>query len=238
MTLDLDTKVGDVVLAWPQAMRYLESQGVDYCCGGHRTLGEACAAAQRNPAEILAGLAGLEAPTPEAPSPESWLKASLTVLMNHLEASHHAYLRAELPRLEALLQKVLCAHGENHPELNQVSGRFQELAADLIPHLMKEEQILFPFIRQMEAGENASACFGTVQSPIRVMEAEHEAVGGMLADLRAFTKAYTVPADGCASFQALYDGLRNLEADTHLHIYLENQLLHPRAVALEAASRR
>ena len=90
----------------------------------------------------------------------------------------------------------------------------------------------------MEAGENASACFGTVQSPIRVMEAEHEAVGGMLADLRAFTKAYTVPADGCASFQALYDGLRNLEADTHLHIYLENQLLHPRAVALEAASRR
>jgi regulator of cell morphogenesis and NO signaling len=238
MTLDLSTKVGDVVLAWPQAMRYLEGQGVDYCCGGHRTLAEACAAAQRNPAEILAGLVGLEAPTPDAPSPESWLKASLTALMDHLETSHHAYLRAELPRLEALLQKVLRAHGENHPELNQVSARFQELAADLVPHLMKEEQILFPFIRQLEAGESGTACFGTVQSPIRVMEAEHEAVGGMLADLRVLTQGYTVPADGCASFQALCDGLRALEADTHLHIYLENQLLHPRAVALEAASRR
>ena len=157
--------------------------------------------------------------------------------MDHLESSHHAYLRAELPRLEALLQKVLRAHGENHPELQEVSARFEELAADLIPHLMKEEQILFPFIRQLEAGASGSACFGTVQSPIRVMEAEHEAVGGMLADLRAFTQGYTVPADGCASFQALCDGLRNLEADTHLHIYLENQLLHPRAVAMEAASR-
>jgi len=237
MTLDLGTKVGDVVLAWPQAMRYLESQGVDYCCGGHRTLREACAAAGLAPEAILTALTALEAPSPGAPSPQSWLETSLTALMDHLESSHHAYLRAELPRLEALLQKVLRAHGENHPELNQVSGRFQELAADLIPHLMKEEQILFPFIRQMEAGASGSACFGTVQSPIRVMEAEHEAVGGMLADLRAQTQGYTVPADGCASFQALYDGLQGLEADTHLHIFLENQLLHPRAVALEAASR-
>ncbi len=237
MTLDLGTKVGDIVLAWPQAMRYLEGQGVDYCCGGHRTLGEACAAAGRAPEAILTGLMALEAPTPDAPSPQAWRSASLTALMDHLESSHHAYLRAELPRLEALLQKVLRAHGENHPELREVSARFEELAADLIPHLMKEEQILFPFIRQLEAGESGSACFSTVQSPIRVMEAEHVAVGGMLADLRAFTQGYTVPADGCASFQALCDGLRNLEADTHLHIYLENQLLHPRAVAMEAASR-
>ena len=238
MTLDLDTKVGDIVLTWPQAMRYLEGQGVDYCCGGHRSLGEACAAAGRPPEAILTGLTALESPAPEAPSPRAWLKASLTALMDHLESSHHAYLRAELPRLEALLQKVLRAHGENHPELQDVSARFEALAADLIPHLMKEEQILFPFIRQLKAGASGSACFGTVQSPIRVMEAEHEAVGGMLADLRALTKGYTVPADGCTSFQALCDGLQTLEADTHLHIYLENQLLHPRAVAMEAASRR
>jgi regulator of cell morphogenesis and NO signaling len=163
------------------------------------------------------------------------MEASLTALLAHIEATHHAYLRRELPRLEGLLEKVLGAHGENHPELDEVFDLFQALASDLMPHLMKEEQILFPFIRQMEAGQEAKACFGTVQSPIRVMESEHEVVGGLLARLRACTSEYTAPADGCATFRALYLGLQELEADIHLHIYLENQILHPRARMMEAA---
>jgi regulator of cell morphogenesis and NO signaling len=235
MTIDLDTKVGDLVLAWPQAMRYLETQGVDYCCGGHRSLREACEVAGKAPADILVGLAAIESPAAGAPSPESWMKASLTQLLAHIEATHHAYLRTELPRLESLLEKVLRAHGENHPELDEVFDLFQALASDLMPHLMKEEQILFPFIRQLEAGRAGEACFATVQSPIRVMEAEHVAVGGMLTQLRACTQEYTTPADGCATFRALYEGFKELEADLHLHIYLENQILHPRAMALEAA---
>ncbi|MDP1831969.1 MAG: iron-sulfur cluster repair di-iron protein [Geothrix sp.] len=234
MTIDLDTKVGDLVLAWPQAMRYLESQGVDYCCGGHRSLREACQVAGCAPQAILAGLAEIEAPAAGAPSPQSWMDASLTDLMAHIESTHHAYLRTELPRLETLLQKVLGAHGENHPELDKVLDLFQALSSDLMPHLMKEEQILYPYIRQMEAGQPAQACFATVQGPIRVMESEHEAVGAMLAGLRAHTNEYTTPADGCATFRALYLGLKELEADTHLHIFLENQILHPRAKQLEA----
>ena len=235
MTLDLDTKVGDLVLAWPQAMRYLEGQGVDYCCGGHRSLREACEVAGRNPEAILAALAALEAPAAGAPSPRSWMDASLTDLLAHIEATHHAFLRTELPRLEALLEKVLAAHGENHPELDEVFDLFQALASDLMPHLMKEEQILFPFIRQMDAGRPAEACFASVQSPIRVMEAEHVAVGDLLIRLKTCTGGYTTPADGCATFRALYDGFRALEEDLHLHIYLENQILHPRAQAMEAA---
>jgi len=238
MTLALETKVGELVLALPQAMRYLETQGIDYCCGGHRTLREACVAAGRAPEVILTGLTALEAPASGTTSPQAWLEASLTALMDHIERSHHAYLRAELPRLDALLQKVLRAHADNHPELHEVAAHFQELSADLIPHLMKEEQILFPYLRQLEARESGEACFGTVQSPIRVMEAEHEVVGGLLTRLREQTRGYTTPADGCATYQALCAGLQELEADTHLHIFLENQLLHPRAVALEAAGRR
>lgn len=235
MTIDLDTKVGALVLARPETMRYLEGQGVDYCCGGHRSLREACEVAGRSPEEVLSGLAALSADKP-APA-RNWAEASLTELMAHVEATHHAYLRTELPRLEKLLEKVLGAHGENHPELDEVFDLFQELSMDLMPHLLKEEQILFPFIRSMEAGTPAQACFGTVQSPIRVMEAEHETVGGLLARLRTRTDSYTTPADGCATFRALYEGFKELEADLHLHIFLENQVLHPRAAALEASPR-
>ena len=235
MTIDLETKVGDLVLARPQAMRYLEGQGVDYCCGGHRTLREACDLAGRVPADILAALAALEEPAAGTPSPQAWMDASLADLMAHIEATHHQYLRTELPRLDTLLEKVLGAHSERHPELDEIFDIFQALSMDLMPHLMKEEQILFPFIRQMEAGAAAEACFASVQSPIRVMESEHVTVGGLLSRLRACTNEYTAPADGCATFRALYLGFKELEADIHLHIYLENQILHPRATALEAS---
>ena len=237
MTLTHDTKVGDLVLAWPQALRFLEAKGVDYCCGGHRSLQEACTVAGQEPEAILAALEALPALAPGTPSPQVWLAASLTQLLAHIEATHHAFLRTELPRLEALMQKVLGAHGANHPELGEVAGIVQDLSGDLIPHLMKEEQILFPFIRRMESGQPGEACFGTVQSPIRVMEAEHVEVGNLLVQLRTLTQDCSVPADGCATFRALYDGLRGLEEDLHLHIYLENQILHPRAVAMEAGVR-
>jgi regulator of cell morphogenesis and NO signaling len=237
MTIELDTKVGDLVLAWPQAMRYLESQGVDYCCGGHRSLREACDVAGRAPEDILAGLAKLDAPAAGGSSPQSWMNASLTDLLAHIESTHHAFLRTELPRLEALLEKVLAAHGKNHPELDEIFDLLQALTMDLMPHMMKEEQLLFPFIRQMDAGLPAEACFASVQSPIRVMEAEHEAVGSLLGRLRVCTDGYTDPADGCATFRAFYDGLKTLEEDVHLHIYLENQILHPRARAMETLVR-
>lgn len=235
MNAELNTKVGELVMERPETMRYFERLGIDYCCGGHRSLGEACALAKQDPALVLADLATLQPPTAGLPSLQDWTRASLTDLIQHIVATHHEYLREELPRLDLLMDKVLRAHGERHPELARVGELYQALAADLMPHLMKEEQILFPYIRQMDQGQAGSSCFGTVQSPIRVMEMEHEAVGGLLAELRERTGAYAVPADGCATFHALYDGLLTLERDLHLHIYLENQVLHPRAMAMEGA---
>ena len=237
MRVDLQTKVGELVKARPEAMRFFESLGIDYCCGGHQSLAEACAAADRAPQKVLEDLEKLQAQPAGTPSAGDWEKASLTDLTEHLKASHHAYLRTELPRLGKLANKVLEVHGERHAELAQVNECFQALEADLTPHLMKEEQILFPFIQGMEQGHAGGACFGTVQSPIHVMEREHEAVGAMLAQLRRLTGGYQAPADGCATFQALYQGLADLEADTHLHIFLENQILHPRAIAMESSVR-
>ncbi len=235
MTTDLQTKLGELVLERPETMRYFEGLGLDYCCGGHRSLGEACATAGLQAETVLAGLATLEAPAAGTPSFQAWTQASLAALIQHIVPTHHDYLRTELPRLERLLDKVRAAHGERHPELGRVGEIFAALHADLIPHLMKEEQILFPFIIRMEQGEMGGACFGSVQSPIRVMEMEHEAVGALLAELHHLTGAYTTPTDGCATFRALYLGLEEMERDLHLHITLENQILHPRARAMEAA---
>ncbi|GLH70446.1 iron-sulfur cluster repair di-iron protein [Geothrix rubra] len=235
MTPDLQTKLGELVLERPETMRYFEGLGLDYCCGGHRSLGEACASAGLQTEAVLAGLATLEDPAAGTPSLQAWTQATLAALIGHIVPTHHDYLRRELPRLKGLLDKVQAAHGPRHPELERVGEIFAALYADLLPHLMKEEQILFPFIIRMERGEMGGACFGSVQSPIRVMEVEHEAVGVLLAELRQLTWAYTTPADGCATFRALYLGLEELERDLHLHITLENQILHPRARALEAA---
>jgi len=234
MTTDLQTKLGELVLERPETMRYFEGLGLDYCCGGHHSLGEACATAGLQTEEVLAGLATLEAPPAGTPALQTWTQATLEALIHHIVPTHHDYLRTELPRLERLLDKVFAAHGERHPELARIKEIFSALHADLIPHLMKEEQILFPFIIRMEQGRSGSACFGSVQSPIRVMEMEHEAVGALLAELRQLTGAYTTPADGCATFRALYLGLEEMERDLHLHITLENQILHPRARAMEA----
>lgn len=228
------TRIGDLIKNQPEAMRYFESVGIDYCCGGHRPLGEACAAVGLDCDSVLKTLGSLPKPAEGSPSPADWEKATLTDLIAHIVPTHHDFLRTELPRLDKLVTKVLEVHGERHPEMERIYDLFQALTADLMPHLMKEEQILYPFIRSMESGQQGGACFGTVQSPIRVMEMEHEAVGAILAELRKLTNSYTAPADGCATFQALYQGLAGLEADIHLHIYLENQILHPRAIAMES----
>ncbi len=238
MNLDPQTSLATLVGERPEAMRYFEALGLDYCCGGRQSLNEACTTAGLDLATVVAGLAELKRGTPDPPPFAQWQTASLTALTRHLEASHHAYLREELPRLAALMAKVLAVHGATHPELSRLSQVLQAFTDDMMPHLMKEEQILFPFIRSLEEGRPGEACFSTVQGPIRVMEMEHEAVGAMLAEFRQLTQGYEAPADACGSFRGLYAGLLALEQDTHLHIYLENQILHPRAITREEALQR
>ena len=240
MTISSTMKVRDVVLELPQATRVFEKLKIDYCCGGDTPLGEACATAGVEVASLERMLA--EAGQAEVQSNGSldFQKATLCELVGHILNKHHVYTKAEMARLEPLIDKVIAAHGENHPELPGIGGLFQQLCADLKPHMFKEEQILFPYIVEMErsAVENRPAPFapfGTVNNPIRMMMMEHETVGDLLRELRALSSNYTVPPDGCLSYQTLYRALEAFEQDLHQHIHLENNILFPRAIEMEGS---
>jgi len=236
LALDPRIRIGDLVLELPAAVRVFEALGIDYCCGGQRSLAAACTEAGQDLQEVLAQLDGLQAKAPE-PGDRRWADAPLGELIDHIEATHHAFTRSELGRMAPLMEKVLRVHGEHHPELADVAELFEALAGELVPHLEKEERILFPFVRALESGQAPSGCFGTVQSPIRVMMSEHDHAGEILRELRSLTGGYAPPADACGSFRSLYLGLASLEEDLHRHIHLENNLLFPRAIALEQARR-
>ncbi|MCO6437223.1 MAG: iron-sulfur cluster repair di-iron protein [Phycisphaerae bacterium] len=226
--------VGQLVVERPSRARILEQFGIDYCCGGQQTLGEACAAQRIDTQEVVSALreADLE---PVATEETDWAAASLDELIANILNEHHAYLRRELPRLSGLTAKVHSVHGQRHPELAEVRQTYDALRAELEAHLMKEEQILFPLIRAMESFQTLEAVHcGSVQNPIRAMEHEHNSAGAALAQMRKLTGDFTPPGDGCNTYRAMLDGLAGLEADLHRHIHKENNILFPRATELEA----
>jgi regulator of cell morphogenesis and NO signaling len=231
-TIDLDTTLGQLVKARPGVSEAFDRLGLDFCCHGDQTLVEACAAAGVSIPHAIAVMTTI-APTAH---PEDWDQLGAGPLSEHIQAVHHRYLDEELPALVALAAKVAGVHGARHAELSRVHALVEDLQADLVPHLAKEDRVLFPAIRALEAGP-ASFGFGSVGNPIRVMTAEHETVGDLLRRLRAATDGYQVPPDGCASYQLLYQRLEHLEADTHLHVFKENSVLFPLAEKLEASRR-
>ncbi len=227
---DPNTTLGGLVIARPALAADLDRLGLDFCCGGHQTLAEAVTEAGLDLDEVVAIIEA----APEAPAETEW--EGIDGLVDHLEATHHAYLNDALPALTALAEKVTGVHGNNHPELTRVALLVAEIRADLEPHLMKEERVLFPMIRELAAATEAPSFHcGSLNNPIGVMLAEHDNAGALLAELRAATDGYTVPDDGCASYTLLYEGLAELEADTHLHIHEENNQLFPAVLAAERA---
>ena len=225
--------LADIVTARPSLARVLEARGLDYCCGGNATLQDACAVEQLDAdavlAEVIAGAADAEAGS----APE-WATMSVVELVDHLEATHHEFLWTEMPRLTQLAEKVLSVHGERHPELTGIATCYATIRADLEPHLLKEERVLFPMVREL-GGAIAAPTFhcGSLRNPISMMLAEHDTVGELLARLRGLTNGYQPPVDACASYDALFAGLAELEADTHLHVHKENNVLFPAVLDLE-----
>ena len=238
MTIASSKTVGEIAVEVPSATREFEKLGIDYCCGGNRTLGEACAEANISVDEALARLEESLAST-QTEARQDWQGQLLADLIAHIKTGHHVFVREESPRIEALAAKVVGVHGKNHPELLQVREVFSALAAELSVHLMKEEQVLFPYIVRMEentlAGEPAPpAMFGTVVNPVRMMMQEHDSAGDAIRSLRTITNDYKLPEDACISYRTLYQALQGYEVDLHQHIHLENNILFPRAVAMEA----
>lgn len=227
-----DTPLEQLIIANPALAATFDRLGLDFCCHGQQSLAQACAAAgvPLNDAE-----AALE--TVAETGDERWSDYGPADLARHVQVVHHDYLHTELPELVALAAKVNGVHGGRHPELGEVEHLVQSVHDDLIPHLGKEDRVLFPAIAALEAGP-ATFPFGTIANPIAVMTAEHETVGELLQKLRTVTHGYQTPQDGCASYRLLYERLAHLEADTHLHVLKENSVLFPAARALEAEQQR
>ena len=225
------SRLADLVTADPSLARELERRGLDYCCGGRRTLADACVTRGLDADAVAQELVAASGWQPV----EAWTTMDALQLVDHIEASHHRYLWEELPRLTALMDKVRGVHGRRHPELQEVARCLEELRADLEPHMLKEERVLFPMIRELAtAGSPPAFACGSIRNPISVMMAEHDRAGELLERLRQLTDEYEPPADACSSYNALYVGLAELEADTHLHIHKENNVLFPMVEAMEA----
>lgn len=230
--------VREVATQLPESTRLFETLKIDYCCGGNRPLSQACATAGVEVDNLMEQLTALKKSAASDTATADFQKLLLTDLITHIVDTHHVFTKSEMDRIQELSTKVIGVHGANHPELLTVGELFQRLCADLAPHMFKEEQVLFPYIKGMEQARTKDlpapfAPFGTVKNPIRMMMMEHETAGDILRRLRAVTADYQVPSDGCISFQTLYQALEGLEKDLHQHIHLENNILFPKAAELE-----
>src|ERR1041385_176022 len=236
MTINTTKTVGEIAVELPQSTRIFERMKIDYCCGGGVGLGDACRAAGVN-LDTLVQM--LEASTTQKANENIDLqKATLTELMAYILDKHHVYTKVEMARLEPLAAKVASGHGANHAELPVVRDLMQQLFAELKPHMFKEEQILFPYVLELERAQTQKrpapfAPFATVNNPIRMMMMEHDTAGDILRELRKVSGDYRLPADACLSYKTFYQALEMFEQDLHQHIHLENNLLFPKAVALE-----
>ena len=231
--ITINQSVGELVTERPGRSRIFEDFGIDFCCGGKIPLATACEKKKVPVEDVVRRLLDLE----EISNTEDELNfdsMSLDALADHIEAKHHEHLRIELPRLQRLAAKVASVHGHKDARLAQIETVLNALVEELMSHMMKEEQILFPIIRRMVHNDfdKAIPC-GALANPISIMEHEHENAGDALESLKTLSDNYTPPADACNTYRALFDGLRELELDMHLHIHKENSILFPKALKLE-----
>jgi regulator of cell morphogenesis and NO signaling len=238
MAVIAEKTVREIAVENPAATRIFERFGIDYCCGGNRSLDEACDKAKISVDEVLDSLEMAEENARAARQVRDWQNEPLSALIAHINSTHHQYTREEIVRLNALLSKVCSVHGKNHPELIEIRSIFVALSEELTMHLMKEEKVLFPYVERMEEAVIQKepvlpAPFGTVENPVAMMEHEHDSAGNALRAMRGASQNYKAPADACVSYQTLYRALEAFEADLHQHIHLENNILFPRAIAME-----
>jgi regulator of cell morphogenesis and NO signaling len=240
MNVSTARTVRELALEIPEATRIFEKIGIDYCCGGGKSLEEACAAANLSVDEVLDTLELAEQAARAKQKDRNWQTEPLADLVAHINGTHHKYTREEIARLGPLFDKVVSVHGKNHPELQHVRAAFRGLAQELTVHMMKEEAVLFPYIVRMEESviqrePVPPPPFGSVQNPVAMMMHEHDSAGEALRSMRQASAGYTPPGDACISYQTLYKALGDFETDLHQHIHLENNILFPRAIEMDQA---
>jgi len=213
-----------------------EKYNLDFCCRGNKSLSEVCFEKGLKSEQVLAELQNIEISNKrDSVRFDEW---ELDFLIDYIINNHHHYIRSINPLVSDLSAKVVSAHGTNHPELIKISEIFSGLSKDLTQHLMKEEQILFPYIKNLVNVNNYKTkfelpYFSTVANPIRMMEAEHTSAGDEMFEIRELSNNYLIPKDACNTFKVFYKELKEFEEDLHKHVYLENSILFPKSIELE-----
>lgn len=231
--------VSEIVTQLPEAIPVFEQMNIDFCCNGKMSFPEACQKANKSEEEVLAALRESPPTATSAIRPQDW---SLDLLTNYIVQNHHQYVKRMLPELENLADKVLVKHGPKHAELEEVRSLLHTLAMELQAHLYNEEHVFFPAVnalvrestRILPSAEPYAKSMSNLTPVIATMETEHDVAGQCLHRIREITNHFTPPADACLAFTTLYRRMHEFEADLHIHIHLENNLLFPKTVALQA----
>ena len=233
----LNTTVGEIVKANYKASDVFKKYGVDFCCGGNKTVAAVCEAKGIDKEVILAELDEKLKTSNETGIPYDELPLDFLAL--HIQKKHHRYVEESIPVLNEYLAKIVQVHGAQHPELSEIASLFRASAGELTMHMKKEELMLFPYVqklaklRESNTSEWEKPVFGSVQNPISQMEQEHEAEGNRFRKIAMLSNDYTPPADACNTYMVTFKKLKEFEEDLHLHIHLENNILFPKAKALE-----
>jgi regulator of cell morphogenesis and NO signaling len=228
--------VGSFVAKDYRTAGVFQKYGIDFCCKGGQTLDKVCEKKQINPDRLLSELTEVIAqPGDHSIDFRSW---PLDLLTDYIEKKHHRYIVQTTPGLKQFLDKLCKVHGERHPELFRINEEFTAASGELAMHMKKEELILFPFVRKMVSFRNSHETmdaprFGTVKNPIQTMMQEHDVEGERFRIISELSMDYTAPADGCTTYRVAYSMLKEFEADLHMHIHLENNILFPKAIEME-----
>lgn len=226
--------VGEIAAKDLRKAEVFKKYGIDFCCGGKKTLKEACDEKGISVAAVEAELGNPDQPMKSA---NDFLRWEPDFLADYIYNQHHFYYYNETPVIKDLLTKVVNKHGSNHPELIRVYTLFGHLLNELDTHFMREEKVVFPFIKALmlakKAGDTKSLnSQPSITESIQLMEADHEAAGDILAEMKNAADGYNPPEDACNSYQFLYKKLKELDEDLHQHIHLENNILFPKALKL------
>jgi|SRR3990172_3438148 len=231
-----NTTIKSIVTNDYRAAAVFEKYSLDFCCGGGITVDQACANKKVDPALVHAELAELKNKSNEStPHFSAWPPDEL---IDYIVNVHHRYVREAIPILSAHTQKVAAVHGDRHPEVIAVARHFETVAQDMKEHMMKEEYVLFPYIKQIVKARRGVGAFrlppfGGALNPIRMMEEEHAAAGDELSAVRSLSNNYVPPDDACTTYRVTYQELQQFEQDLHRHVHLENNILFPKTIALE-----
>lgn len=227
--------IGELVSKDFRKAEVFKKFGLDFCCGGKKTLEKACLEKGLDVLEVQSELELAEA-KPSTGS-QNFLEREAGFLADYIVNTHHNYVNNAMPVIFEYTQKVAKVHGQRHPEAVEIADLVAEIINEMKDHMLKEERILFPYIKSLsdakKTGEAPEALFGTVENPVRMMEHEHDVVGVLIQKINELSSNYTPPADACTTYKLSFAKLKEFEEDLHQHIHLENNILFPAAIKLE-----